>query len=78
MKRINDFLKENKVLKSNSLASALGGKEGTSYWEDYLSPTCVTVYHDTYNDANGNENRDPGESGTMCSETQCIDPCPDA
>lgn len=77
MKRIKDFLKENKALNKNSLASALGGAEGHSYWEDYVSTTCITKYYDTFDDINGDGHRNAGESATLCSETECIDPCPE-
>ncbi|WP_046757973.1 hypothetical protein [Kordia jejudonensis] len=77
MKSINKFSKENKELSRVNLAKVYGGGIETSYWRENETATCVTHVHDTFNDLNGDGHRNPGESGTICHDTQCIESCPD-
>ncbi|MEM6718123.1 MAG: hypothetical protein AAF611_02305 [Bacteroidota bacterium] len=77
MKSINKFLKENKELNRGELAKVLGGDIKHSYWTENVSDNCITHVHDTFDDKNGDGFRNAGENGTICQETECIDPCQD-
>ena len=74
MQNIKNFINKTEILNSENLSSIYAGQTGHSYWNE-VNGNCITHYHDTYNDANGNGRRDGDESGTLCAETVC-DPCP--
>ncbi len=53
-----------------------GGGIVSSYWSE-SSGSCTTHYHDTFNDINGDGQRNAGEPGSICSETICDQDCID-
>lgn len=77
MKSIQKFSEENKELNQGNLAKVFGGGIETSYWTENETATCITHVHDTFDDKNGDGHRNAGENGTICHETECINPCPD-
>lgn len=76
MKTIKEFICRNEKLFKEPLAKIYGGGIVSSYWSE-SSGSCTTHYHDTFNDINGDGQRNAGEPGSICSETICDQDCID-